>query len=458
MKIGTLIKENIGGLIFVVVLVVIMDIMAASSMDYGAGRYIALNLLAVPVGFLAWVIGNAIRKAVHPDFVIASGFWGLVKEKIFWRIGPQLILALIVLAVFTNWSESTAKKGALRAMWGEVTDGGYGETEYDEDGYVETEYDEGGRAGPEYLEITREQFIEFYAKGKEFVETDVSKLATMIKRGNKYLKVTGTMTDEYFGYILAAETIPEPVSVLDLSAVQGWDNIEYTSRGGVSYFHNIEAVIFGSALTIIPNSFFRSSFTLQAVYLPDSITNIGYTAFNGSGITEIVIPTSVTEIGDDAFKDCRKLRYVYFSENSRLTSIKDSAFSGCESLYSIAIPASLKTIGWGAFGNGYGSLTGIKNITIPADSQLETVGERAFAYTNMTSFTFPKTIKEIGLEVLGDKAISVVIKSTTPPKVENATFPKTIKNIYVPAESLKVYEDAWFDYEFTFNGQLKAIK
>jgi hypothetical protein len=448
---GSFIKNNLGGLIFSIVLVVFADVVMASAMEYGAGKYIALSILHIPVVFIAWVIGNAIRKAIHPDFVVASGFWGLLKERIFWRIGPQVILALIVFSIAVNVTGASVNKKDVSA-----------DRKANPSSIAEAKGNDTDVAVPEFLELSKVEFIRMVAGDNPFVETDVSKLATMIKRGNKYLKVTGTMTNEFGWDINAASSLPEPVAVLDLSSVQGGGyNINSMSNSsGISNFQNIEVVILGDAFTTIPNMLFRLCRTLKAVYLPDSITSIGSMAFQSSGITEIVIPPSVTEIGGEAFQDCHNLRYVYFSKNSGLTNIGNYTFDGCESLYSVSIPASLKTIGKSAFKGGDYHPAGLENITVPIDSQLETVGDEAFAYTNMTTFTFPKTIKEIG-RVFGEDAeeqvVSVVIKAITPPKVTSYTFPKTIQSIYVPAESLKAYEDAWFDYEFTFNNQLKAL-
>jgi len=56
------------------------------------------------VGFVAFVvlftfagcfIANLLRLWVHPDFVVTSGFIGMLKAKVFWRIGPQFIGSII---------------------------------------------------------------------------------------------------------------------------------------------------------------------------------------------------------------------------------------------------------------------------------------------------------------------------------------------------------------------------
>ena len=51
---------------------------------------------------------------------------------------------------------------------------------------------------------------------------------------------------------------------------------------------------------------------------------------------KIVIPSSVTEVGDDAFNDCSALEKVVFSSSD--TEVSMRAFRGCVSLKAIYVP------------------------------------------------------------------------------------------------------------------------
>ena len=68
--------------------------------------------------------------------------------------------------------------------------------------------------------------------------------------------------------------------------------------------------------------------------------------FTGSGLKEIIIPNSVTEIEDSAFEFCNNLENVKLSVN--LQSIGSKAFANC-SLKFITIPYSVESIGVDAF-------------------------------------------------------------------------------------------------------------
>lgn len=159
-------------------------------------------------------------------------------------------------------------------------------------------------------------------------------------------------------------------------------------------------------------------------------------------MTAIEIPSSVETIGERIFRRCTGLVNVTFEKGSRLTSItgdcvKDSgnrvtsygAFLECTSLTKIEIPASVTTIGSGAFrdcssleivsfeegsklitikdgykdgGNTvYGAFTNCDNLTLFDASnctQIKTIGNYAFNYRNRWNSQISFTIK-LGTEI-----------------------------------------------------------
>lgn len=67
-----------------------------------------------------------------------------------------------------------------------------------------------------------------------------------------------------------------------------------------------------------------------------------YLCYNKTDLSSIVIPNLVTEIGASAFQGCNKLRTVEIGKG--ITSIGDKAFAGCSAIYSMGIDAIIPPI------------------------------------------------------------------------------------------------------------------
>ena len=162
--------------------------------------------------------------------------------------------------------------------------------------------------------------------------------------------------------------------------------------------------------------------SVSALAIPQTIDGhkvvaIGNSAFEGTCLVNVTIPDTVTEIGFDAFSDCKQLSTVQLSNN--LVKLGSSAFSNCTSLTSIRIPKSLETVDAGT----WGEYAPFKGCTILSDVELESgmtkipanllrdcpgfttitipntvteIGFCAFAGTNLTSIVIPDTVTEIG--------------------------------------------------------------
>ena len=131
--------------------------------------------------------------------------------------------------------------------------------------------------------------------------------------------------------------------------------------------------------------------SLTSLVIPDSVTNIGDYAFSGCrSLTDIVIPDSVTNIGDYAFWNCRSLTDIVIPNS--VTSIGESAFYECSSLTEVVIPDSVTSIGDKAF-HTCSSLT---NIDIP--DSVTSIGDGAF-----DDYNFPNDIKQELISRFGEK-------------------------------------------------------
>ncbi len=97
---------------------------------------------------------------------------------------------------------------------------------------------------------------------------------------------------------------------------------------------------------------FYGSSLLTEIEIPSSVTDIGNLAFSGcSSLTTVTFGenSQLESMGYGTFYGCSSLTTVTFGENSQLTSIGGDAFSGCSNLTSITIPENVTSIGNSAF-------------------------------------------------------------------------------------------------------------
>ena len=102
----------------------------------------------------------------------------------------------------------------------------------------------------------------------------------------------------------------------------------------------------------IPHDCFSYDHYFEKIIIPDSVTSIGdYAFYNCSELTSVTISNSVTSIGYEAFCDCSGLKSVTIPDG--VTSIGERAFEDCSGLKSMIIPNSVMSIGWATFWSCY---------------------------------------------------------------------------------------------------------
>lgn len=99
------------------------------------------------------------------------------------------------------------------------------------------------------------------------------------------------------------------------------------------------------------------------IVIPNTVTKIGDEAFKGNKkVTSVTIPGSVVDIGNNAFEACENLKKVAFTNPGEARNnllIRLSAFKDCTKLTDVEIPARVKQIVGNIF-KGCTSLTEIK--------------------------------------------------------------------------------------------------
>lgn len=117
----------------------------------------------------------------------------------------------------------------------------------------------------------------------------------------------------------------EAAAVTDLGRVFS-HNYEITTFDELRYF---------TGLTAICNHAFNNCGLLTSVIIPNTVTSIGEQAFIGCKLTEINIPSSVTYIGVYAFAYIKTVTSINIPKT--VTAIDSDAFGACSSLTSITV-------------------------------------------------------------------------------------------------------------------------
>jgi len=129
-------------------------------------------------------------------------------------------------------------------------------------------------------------------------------------------------------------------SVVIPNSVTSIGNRAFTS------LENLTSVTIGDGVTRIGRYAFYNCSNLTDLTLGNGINDIGDYAFFGCGMTSAVIPDNVTTIGQFAFQGCPLTNLTL---GYGVQYINYWAFSQCRDLTSVVLPASVRSIGDGAF-------------------------------------------------------------------------------------------------------------
>lgn len=139
------------------------------------------------------------------------------------------------------------------------------------------------------------------------------------------------------------------------------------------------SVVIPDTVTAIGDSAFQNM-PINSVTIPSSVTSIGAFAFAGcTNLTSINIPSSVASIGSNAFANCTSLSSVSWQSGA---GIPAEAFNGCRGLTSVSIAQTVPSIGSQAFKD----CSELPSIAIPAATS--SVAANAFdGCVNMSSIS-----------------------------------------------------------------------
>ena len=252
---------------------------------------------------------------------------------------------------------------------------------------------------------------------------------------------------------LTAISIPSTVTSLGASAFVGC--------------RSLERVVLGGGIQKMGNGVFNSCQALEQVTIADGVAVISAEAFQDcTGLTEISVPGSVGIIYYTAFKGCRALERVSIGQGveviggnseggtgsgafencisltnidlpSSVTNIYASAFRGCTSLSSVTLNKGLLYVG----NNSFQNCSSLESIIIPAT--VSHLGANAFVgCSSLKSAVLGKGITEMGNQVFkGCAALSQLTVEKGCAVINSAAFQDctSLTEITIPGSVTTIY-------------------
>ena len=246
-----------------------------------------------------------------------------------------------------------------------------------------------------------------------------------VNNNRGYVLIDGTDEENKFSGTIGKFTwnLDKETGVLKISGAGALPSFGDAGAPWKEYNKYITTIEYAEGITALMSGH-NSYSNLKTVIIPESVTSIGYKAFEYCiWLKSVTIPDSVTTIGDRAFSFCESLQSVTIPDS--VTSIGNSAFYWCDSLQSVTIPNSVTTIGDDAFS----WCDSLQSVTIP--DSVTKIGSSAFyGCSALENLTIPYSVK----------------------KISNSALPGTLKEIYVYSKDCSFASDCGLNYTNTIYG------
>jgi len=211
---------------------------------------------------------------------------------------------------------------------------------------------------------------------------------------------------------------------------------------------NLKNVSFEYGTTQIAYGLMAGCTGLEEIVIPNTVTNIEGCAFYACPLEDVIIGNSVTTIGSNAFSYCTNLTNIEIPNS--VTKIEDSVFNKCSSLTEVTLSKSLSYLGSRAFGE-----TPIESIEIPKSLDqcyLNTIGS-GYAYgpfylcENLTNVSFEQGTTQIANGLMaGCTGLKEIVIPNTITDIEGYAFYATpLEKVTIP-DSVKSIGASAFGY------------
>jgi len=164
--------------------------------------------------------------------------------------------------------------------------------------------------------------------------------------------------------------------------------VTITGYTGTATHLEIPAEIEGLPVTLIQEEAFFGRSDIFTVFVPKSVTYVGFGAFANCRNLYSVVFEGETEIEDSAFYYCRNLLEIILPKG--LEEVRAYTFTGCYRLQEADLPNSLTYIGDSSFYK----CTSLQDIVIPRN--VTEIGDSAFAYSGVSNALLGSNVGTIG--------------------------------------------------------------
>ena len=233
---------------------------------------------------------------------------------------------------------------------------------------------------------------------------------------------------------LTSVTLPTSTASISMSAFRDCTNLaDINITAGNPVFRSVEGflcrnnpvtlmlcpegkkgtVTIPAGITVIGSTAFSYCTEISNVIIPNTITSTESSIFSGLAGLTVTINTNITS-WTQALANTTDLTVIL---GNNITSIGNSAFSGCSEIISFTIPNGVSSIGKLAFQN----CTGLTGITIPAS--VYTIGNSVFSGLNNLKVTInTNSINNTWTQILNGASDLAIVFGSTVRTIANSAF------------------------------------
>lgn len=244
----------------------------------------------------------------------------------------------------------------------------------------------------------------------ETVKLDDSDITLELTENDTGWTLSGCRPHSFVGELIIPDKVKgRPITKIGQRACSGMDIQSVTMGDSVTEIgfmafnkcEKLESSKISRSLQTIEDDAFNGCGKLKSITLPDSLTYIDDSAFAGCGIETVTLSKNIQWLGSGVFSGSA-LKHIEIPEG--ITTLPYQTFMYCSSLESIVLPSGLKAVGPQAFKD-----SGIKSLTLPEGT--EKIDYGAFEHSKIESIKLPNTLKTIE---------------------HRAFFQSALKEIYIP--------------------------